>query len=110
MHSSLHRRSQRCRAQPEQKLPEGKRRGRRLAWPPQLCTHAQCPDPQLHLARTDVQFQLSGDESQPEMQYDEETKTLKVPLSALEGEGALRRTKLVVFTCNKCGEWLVQLG
>lgn len=64
----------------------------------------------LHLARTDVQFQLSGDESQPEMQYDEETKTLKVPLSALEGEGALRRTKLVVFTCNKCGEWLVQLG
>ena len=60
-------------------------------------------------AADEVTYQLLDSSSSPstsssnEFQYDEETKTMKVSLSALEGEGAIRRTRLVTFTCNKCG-------
>lgn len=60
------------------------------------------------LAPPEVTFQLldsstpSTSTSSNEFQYDEETKTMKVQLSALQGEGATRRTRLVTFTCNKC--------
>ena len=40
------------------------------------------------------------DGSQSDVEYDEESKTVRVPLSAMDGG---RRTKLVMFTCNKCG-------
>ena len=34
--------------------------------------------------------------------YDEANKTVRIPLAALtDGQ---RRTKMVMFTCNKCGE------
>lgn len=60
------------------------------------------------MAPPEVTFQLldsstpSTSTSSNEFQYDEETKTMKVQLSALQGEGATRRTRLVTFTCNKC--------
>ena len=45
----------------------------------------------------------SSSEPATEFEYDEATKTMRVPLSALQGEGHARRTRLVTFTCNKCG-------
>ena len=60
----------------------------------------------------DISYQLldssststSGSPEPTEFQYDEETKTMKIPLSALQADGAAaRRTRLVTFTCNKCG-------
>ena len=38
-------------------------------------------------------------------QYDEDSKTMRVDLSALQegGSQSERRTRLVTFTCNKCG-------
>lgn len=42
-----------------------------------------------------------GEEGGPsDVEYDEESKTVRIPLSAMDGG---RRTKLVMFTCNKCG-------
>jgi hypothetical protein len=43
-----------------------------------------------------------------EFEYDEETKTMRVPLSALQETRNERRTRLVTFSCNKCGE--IQTG
>jgi hypothetical protein len=44
---------------------------------------------------------VTDDTSLSSIQYDEEAKTVRIPLKEL-GVGA-RRTKLVMFTCNKCG-------
>ena len=49
-------------------------------------------------ARRPAEAALDG--SQSDVEYDEESKTVRVPLSAMDGG---RRTKLVMFTCNKCG-------
>lgn len=38
------------------------------------------------------------------MEYDEANKVVRIPLAALQGPEGSRRTKLVMFTCNKCGE------
>ena len=64
----------------------------------------------LH-AGVKFQQQDDGSEGRPasppsgEFEYDEETKTMKVPLSASLGSHE-RRTRLVTFTCNKCGAYL----
>lgn len=47
--------------------------------------------------------------SNAEFEYDEETKTMKVPLSALQETRNERRTRLVTFSCNKCGEMMLML-
>lgn len=49
----------------------------------------------------DVQLELNTDSAAKEVLYDEETKTVRIPLAAVtDGQ---RRTKMVMFTCNKCG-------
>lgn len=51
----------------------------------------------------DVRLELNPDEASKEVLYDEASKTVRIPLAALnDGQ---RRTKMVMFTCNKCGEW-----
>ncbi|GAX74878.1 hypothetical protein CEUSTIGMA_g2324.t1 [Chlamydomonas eustigma] len=61
----------------------------------------RCSNPERQLPE-DVHFEVSNQEtSTSEFQYDEETKTMRVQLSALDGDN--RRTRLVTFTCNKCG-------
>jgi hypothetical protein len=56
-----------------------------------------------NLVISGVQFEVSDQEtSTSDFQYDEESKTMRVQLSALDGGN--RRTRLVTFTCNKCGE------
>ncbi len=42
-----------------------------------------------------------SDENQTDVEFDEKDKVVRIPLSATDGG---RRTKLVMFTCNKCGE------
>ncbi|KAF6261122.1 hypothetical protein COO60DRAFT_810182 [Scenedesmus sp. NREL 46B-D3] len=49
----------------------------------------------------DLQLELNSDAAAKEVTYDEETKTVRIPLAAV-GDGQ-RRTKMVMFTCNKCG-------
>lgn len=61
----------------------------------------------VHTQLAGVNFEVKPDSEGSEIEWDVDTKTLRIPLSAAEGEG-LRRTKLVIFTCNKCGEWLWQ--
>lgn len=53
----------------------------------------------------DVKLEVAKDTAAKEVTYDEATKTIKIPLAAVsDGQ---RRTKMVMFTCNKCGEPLV---
>uniref|UniRef100_A0A7S0WSK4 DNL-type domain-containing protein n=1 Tax=Chlamydomonas leiostraca TaxID=1034604 RepID=A0A7S0WSK4_9CHLO len=48
-----------------------------------------------------VNFEVKAEAEGSEIEWNPETKTLRIPLSAVEGSA--RRTKLVIFTCNKCG-------
>jgi hypothetical protein len=48
-----------------------------------------------------LRLEPASDENQTDVEYDEASKTVRIPLSAMDGG---RRTKLVMFTCNKCGE------
>lgn len=50
---------------------------------------------------SDVSVTVSTDGEASGISYDEETKTVRIPLAALGQAG--RRTKLVLFTCNQCG-------
>ncbi len=52
-------------------------------------------------AVTDLDVTVTNDETLSNIEYDEDSKTVRIPLKEL-GEGA-RRTKLVMFTCNRCG-------
>jgi hypothetical protein len=57
----------------------------------------------LPAARAGLKIEPKPDtDGSNEVEYDEATKTVRIPLSAASGQ---RRTKLVMFTCNKCGEW-----
>ncbi|KIY98188.1 Hsp70 escorting protein 2 [Monoraphidium neglectum] len=47
-----------------------------------------------------LRLEPASDENQTDVEYDEASKTVRIPLSAMDGG---RRTKLVMFTCNKCG-------
>lgn len=62
---------------------------------PGFCIHA------------DVKLELDPDTAAKEVTYDEPSKTIKIPLAAInDGQ---RRTKMVMFTCNQCGKdvsWL----
>eukprot|EP00877_Chromochloris_zofingiensis_P001439 jgi/Chrzof1/11296/Cz05g31140.t1 len=49
----------------------------------------------------DLRLEVETDEEQTGITYDDETKTVHIPLS-IYNDGA-RRTKLVMFTCNRCG-------
>jgi hypothetical protein len=63
--------------------------------PPSHCCHSTSLPP------ADVQLELNPDSAAKEVLYDEETKTVRIPLAAVtDGQ---RRTKMVMFTCNKCG-------
>ncbi|GFH26053.1 hsp70 escorting protein 2 [Haematococcus lacustris] len=52
-----------------------------------------------------VQLELKAAEEGEGLEWDPSSKTLRLPVSVLEGEGGqgARRSRLVVFTCNKCG-------
>ncbi|GFH06257.1 hsp70 escorting protein 2 [Haematococcus lacustris] len=52
-----------------------------------------------------VQLELKAAEEGEGLEWDPSSKTLRLPVSVLEGEGGQggRRSRLVVFTCNKCG-------
>lgn len=61
--------------------------------------------PYQHTTNTDVQLELNPDQAAKDVLYDETNKTVRIPLAALtDGQ---RRTKMVMFTCNKCGELAV---
>ncbi|KAF8055926.1 fatty acyl-CoA reductase [Scenedesmus sp. PABB004] len=55
------------------------------------------PDP----IPSDVKLEVDQDPGAKEVTYDEEAKAVRIPLAAVN-DGS-RRTKLVMFTCNKCG-------
>eukprot|EP00798_Chlamydomonas_sp_ICE-L_P015504 gene15504-21591_t len=66
------------------------------------------PKPQVKLEGAlpeGVSVLIKGPDSGDEIEYDQETKTLRLPLSAAGGgeTRAERRSRLVIFTCNKCG-------
>ena len=48
-----------------------------------------------------LKLEVEPNEGVKEVTYDEQEKVVRIPLSAMEGG---RRTKLVMFTCNKCGK------
>lgn len=52
-----------------------------------------------------VQLELKAAEEGEGLEWDPSSKTLRLPVSVLEEEGGQggRRSRLVVFTCNKCG-------
>jgi hypothetical protein len=53
------------------------------------------------LFSADLQLELNPDAAAKEVTYDEATKTVRIPLAAVnDGQ---RRTKMVMFTCNQCG-------
>ena len=47
-----------------------------------------------------MQLSVKGPDEGDNVEWDAETKTLRLPINVVEGSGE-RRTKLVVFTCNK---------
>lgn len=49
-----------------------------------------------------VQVELKALSEGPEVEWDPGNKTLRLPINVVE-ESNERRTKLVIFTCNKCG-------
>ncbi|KXZ44572.1 hypothetical protein GPECTOR_65g190 [Gonium pectorale] len=49
-----------------------------------------------------LRIEVKPEDGSTDVEYDDAGKVVRIPLSALSGEGA-RRTKLVLFTCNKCG-------
>ncbi|KAG2489076.1 hypothetical protein HYH03_012512 [Edaphochlamys debaryana] len=51
----------------------------------------------------DLKLEVKPEDGSSEPEYDEASKVVRIPLSALEGPENKRRTKLVLFTCNKCG-------
>eukprot|EP00882_Tetradesmus_deserticola_P004050 GHRQ01004279.1.p1 GENE.GHRQ01004279.1~~GHRQ01004279.1.p1 ORF type:complete len:238 (+),score=51.04 GHRQ01004279.1:115-828(+) len=64
---------------------------------PYICRSTTFTDP----LPDDLQLELNPDTAAKEVTYDEDTKTVKIPLAAVnDGQ---RRTKMVMFTCNKCG-------
>eukprot|EP00775_Hariotina_reticulata_P003524 gene3524-biopygen5224 len=63
----------------------------------QVCRSSLVPD----AIPSDVTLELDPDTSKREVTYDEDSKTVRIPLAAInDGQ---RRTKMVMFTCNKCG-------
>jgi hypothetical protein len=50
-----------------------------------------------------VRLSVKGPEEGEGVEWDADGSTLRLPYNVVEGSGE-RRTKLVVFTCNKCGE------
>mmetsp|Transcript_2387 Transcript_2387/g.3999 ORF Transcript_2387/g.3999 Transcript_2387/m.3999 type:complete len:198 (-) Transcript_2387:311-904(-) len=49
-----------------------------------------------------VKLEIKELQDGEEVEWDPDTKTMRLPISVVKGSG-VRRTKLVVFTCNKCG-------
>jgi hypothetical protein len=50
-----------------------------------------------------VQLEINPDAGARDVLYDEGSKTVRIPLAALADTA--RRSKMVMFRCNKCGEW-----
>lgn len=59
----------------------------------------------LHHHPPDMTLEVKAQGEGGGVEYDEATKTLRFPLSVLEGSMEARRSRLVVFTCDKCGAW-----
>lgn len=55
------------------------------------------------LRAADLRIEAKDEDGSSQIEYDEENKVVRIPLSAL-GPNSQRRTRLVLFTCNKCGE------
>ncbi|PNH04566.1 hypothetical protein TSOC_009264 [Tetrabaena socialis] len=49
-----------------------------------------------------LRLEVKPENGSTAVEYDEENKVVRIPLSAMGPEGQ-RRSKLVLFTCNKCG-------
>lgn len=50
-----------------------------------------------------VSLELKTENEGSEVEWDPDTKTLRLPLSVVGGTSE-RRSKLVLFTCDKCGK------
>ncbi|GIM01104.1 hypothetical protein Vretimale_5944 [Volvox reticuliferus] len=80
-----------------QEIRRWPQRRRHLADLPLLCrSYAMEPVP------ADLRIEAKEEDGTSDIEYDEQNKVVRIPLSALGPEGQ-RRTKLVLFTCNKCG-------
>jgi len=53
-----------------------------------------------HTDTPGLRIEPASDDSQSDVEYDAKDNVVRIPLSAMDGG---RRTKLVMFTCNKCG-------
>ncbi|GIL76394.1 hypothetical protein Vretimale_5944 [Volvox reticuliferus] len=60
------------------------------------------PSQGLIRQNADLRIEAKEEDGTSDIEYDEQNKVVRIPLSALGPEGQ-RRTKLVLFTCNKCG-------
>eukprot|EP00878_Enallax_costatus_P001727 GHUV01001883.1.p1 GENE.GHUV01001883.1~~GHUV01001883.1.p1 ORF type:complete len:378 (+),score=71.33 GHUV01001883.1:84-1136(+) len=61
----------------------------------------QASEANLEAIPSDVKLEVDKGSTAKEVTYDEASKTIKIPLAAMnDGQ---RRTKMVMFTCNKCG-------
>ena len=70
---------------------------------PALCalTHAHT---HAHTTQRTLGLRLEpAAEGQTQVTFDADANVVRIPLRDVEG--ASKRTKLVMFTCNKCGEW-----
>lgn len=67
----------------------------------QLCRERTCASP---VPAEDVKIEVAVENDIKQIMYDDATKTVRIPLATLQSDVAQRRTKMVLFTCNKCGE------
>lgn len=51
-----------------------------------------------------VKIEVAVEDDIKQITYDDASKTVRIPLATLQSDVAQRRTKMVLFTCNKCGE------
>ncbi|GLI64830.1 hypothetical protein VaNZ11_008135 [Volvox africanus] len=80
-----------------QRVRNWSQRRRVLADSPLVC-HSYAMEP----VPADLRIEAKEEDGTSDIEYDEQNKVVRIPLSALGPEGQ-RRTKLVLFTCNKCG-------
>ncbi|GIL64172.1 hypothetical protein Vafri_18130 [Volvox africanus] len=95
---------QRCAPRMMQRVRSWSRQRWHLTDSPLLCrSYAMEPVP------ADLRIEAKEEDGTSDIEYDEQNKVVRIPLSALGPEGQ-RRTKLVLFTCNKCGPYMGAMG
>mmetsp|Transcript_24881 Transcript_24881/g.67748 ORF Transcript_24881/g.67748 Transcript_24881/m.67748 type:complete len:233 (-) Transcript_24881:296-994(-) len=76
------------------------------AEPPQAPDSTSPKQPQMGipgLIPQDVKLEIKSEQESDDIEWNPETKTLRFPSVLGGSEPGARRTKLVVFTCDKCG-------